>query len=273
MADTWLWFDGDWQPENELTLSENRAFLFGDGFFETIRVSFNREVLLKKFHWARIRRTVDALHFPWPPHLNENAFWSLIFSRLPQKMETDIRLKVVFFRKGKGNYTPEGAQAAFFVSIAPLDYPWIRFGKPPGRCESLTLPLHPFSWIKSTSALIYSMAGMECRSRGLEDLVLCTAEGFVVEGTYSSLFWLSGDVVQIPDPALGGLHSCMKEFLLEFWNKNQIRVEKKSLDFEGLMQADWLGMANGTGIKIDELSKGFDGQWLPEFEQELSGKR
>jgi hypothetical protein len=65
----------------------------------------------------------------------------------------------------------------------------------------------------------------------------------------------------------------MKEFLLAFWNRKGMPVQKKSLLYAELMQADWLGMANGTGIKIYDLSKGFDGQWLPEFEQELSGKR
>jgi branched-chain amino acid aminotransferase len=261
-----LWFDGNWQPESKLPLSENRSFLFGDGFFETIRISQNGSILLADFHWVRIRRTVEALRFPWPDYLDEQVFWSLIFSRFPGVLQTDLRLKILFFRKGSGAYGPESTEAAFFVDVRPLDYPWIRFGNRLGMCHSIFLPVHPYSWIKSASALPYTIAAAECRRREMEDLILCQKDGFVVEGTHSSLFWFSENQIQIPDPELGGLHSCMKEFLLAFWNRKGMPVQKKSLLYAELMQADWLGMANGTGIRIFDLKGTFEAGWLPAFE-------
>jgi hypothetical protein len=43
-------------------------------------------------------------------------------------------------------------------------------------------------------------------------------------------------------------------------------VQKKSLLYAELMQADWLGMANGTGIRIFDLKGTFEAGWLPAFE-------
>jgi branched-subunit amino acid aminotransferase/4-amino-4-deoxychorismate lyase len=265
MEGNWLWFDGQWQNENELSLSENRSFLFGDGFFETIRVKKNKEVLLRNFHWARLQKTIAALQFPWPADLHQETFWSLIFSKMPFEPESDIRLKIVFFRKGSGRYAPDKVSLAFTVSLSPIEYPWIQFGQKLGKCESVTLSANPFSWVKSTSALPYVMAGMECRNRNFDDLVLCQNDGFVVEGTYSSLFWLSENKIQIPNPELGGLHSCMKEFLMKFWKEKGVVVEFKAMHFNDLMNADWVGMANGTGLKIFDLKNSFDQNWVPDF--------
>jgi branched-subunit amino acid aminotransferase/4-amino-4-deoxychorismate lyase len=108
----------------------------------------------------------------------------------------------------------------------------------------------PFSWIKSTSALSYVIVGMEKVERNLDDLILCNSDGFVVEGSYSCLFWAKDGILFVTDKCLGGLESCMKSFLTNYWRVNNFEVKEERIRFEEILKSDWIGFGSATGIRI-----------------------
>jgi branched-subunit amino acid aminotransferase/4-amino-4-deoxychorismate lyase len=248
-----LWFDGDWQDPASLSLFENRSFLFGDGFFETIRISEKQVCPLWSYHWNRIKDSLEALSFPVPHLFSEKYLWKLILSILPQNPNHDFRLKLIFFRKGRGKYTPEHDALAIYFLLEPLSHPWLSNFYTLGLCESVSLSPRNFSWIKSTSALPYVMAALERNRKSLDELIICHADGFVLEGSFSALFWLRSGKVYTADPDWGGIRSVMKSFLLDFWGKSGQRLDFEKLPYSELSEVDAIIFVNGLGFRILEM--------------------
>jgi len=244
-----LW-SGDWIAHADLPLFENRSFLFGDGFFETMRWSNPEYCLLWDFHWSRIQKSILALKFPWPTKWDKDHFFEFISSQLPQNQEKDLRVKLIFFRNGPGRYAPETSKIALWFEIEPVAQAWIQPIQTIKKAESVFISKNQFSWIKSTSALEYVMAGIERMNRKADDLVLCTAEGFVVEGSYSFIFWFQNGQLFLPDSNLGGLQSCMRKFLMHHWDENKISYSEVKSTWEEIQNADWIGFGCGTGLRF-----------------------
>ena len=91
-------------------LTENRAFLYGDGFFETIII---KEGQLISFHdhYQRMNYAARQLHlFPFP-----------LLEQLKKKIDLLIgdtnglfRLKIIVFRNSEGLYAPNKNTPLFY---------------------------------------------------------------------------------------------------------------------------------------------------------------
>jgi branched-subunit amino acid aminotransferase/4-amino-4-deoxychorismate lyase len=245
-----LWWQG-WKNETELPLALNRSFQFGDGFFESMRFLNGKSLPFQPFHWSRIRRSVEALRFPWPDNWDEETFFSEMATQFPNTRGEDLRLKLIFFRTGTARYATDSAQLAVYGSLETGLPPWIQSIEKPGISETVVVSLHPFSWIKSTSAQLYVMANMERQERQLDDLILCSPEGWAVEGCYSSISWGSGGHRFFPDPSLGGFDSCHRRFLEKDWSERNLGFSSVRTRADALLtEADWILFGSGASCRI-----------------------
>jgi branched-chain amino acid aminotransferase len=144
-----FWNNG-WKEPESLKMSENRSFLFGDGFFETMRFYPDQLTELWPFHWDRLQKSIKALQFLWPEEFTEAFLLHEIRTRLPRQTEKDFRVKIVFFRTGDGRYTPVNCGLAFLLSIESCPQPWIQTITKIDKAETVFLAKHTFSWIKTT---------------------------------------------------------------------------------------------------------------------------
>ena len=250
------WLDGH-LAENSLILSDNRSFLFGDGFFETMRWSPKGNCPLWSYHWDRIVRTVAALGFPWPNNWTEEFFKAIISSAIFDSGATaaDQRVKLIFWRQGGSRYEAIDPKLALLCAVESFPFPWIQEISKVGIAESIRIPKHTLSWIKSTSAMLYVAAANERKQRNLEDIILKNEHDFVIEGGHSCLFWGKGNAIFLPDQNLGGLDSCMRKFLENHWKENQQLVRLVSEKWAEIPNVDWIGFGSGTGLRICELTK------------------
>lgn len=237
------------EPES-LKMSENRSFLFGDGFFESMRFYPDRLTELWPFHWDRLQRSIRALQFPWPENLSEAFLLHEIRTRLPRQAQNDIRVKLLFFRTGEGRYTPENCGLAFLLSIDTCLQPWIQTISKIAKAETVFLGKHTFSWIKTTSAQPYVMANLERQQRNLDDLLLCDENGKVVEGCYSSICWQKDGIICFPSRELGGFDSCHRRFLESVWTEKRRPFTEAIMNAEEVLEADWICFGGATGIRI-----------------------
>lgn len=245
-----LWWNG-WQSEAAIPLGQNRSFLFGDGFFESMRFPSGKASPFWTFHWDRLCRSLKALGFQMPESWTETSFLELVSAKIPLHSPSDVRVKLVFFCVGGTRYLRENPEMAFLLQTEPLISDWISYLGKPGICRSVHLVPHEFSWIKSTSALPYVMAARERTEQGVDDLLLCSSEGYVVEGCHSSLCWFRDGRLCFPDRRLGGLDSVHRRFLEADWKKRSISWEEESVLPEDLLaSADWICFGGGTGARF-----------------------
>lgn len=259
----WLWM-GEWKQPTDFPLNENRSFLYGDGFFESMRWHPDGTCQLWHLHWERLQRTLAALKYPWPAYLGKDEFANLIREKFPKNSAHDLRVKILFWRQGPGKYAPDRSQIAFLLSIEPYPFPWVQTIENVALAQTVSIAWHPFSWIKSTSAMAYVMASIEREERKLDDLVLPNADGYLIEGSYACLFWAMGEILYLTDHSLGGLDSCMRRYLEAWWKEKNFKVEAVRAKFEELETADWIGFGSGMGLRI-KVQKGRPGEGVLPF--------
>ena len=91
----------------------NRGFLYGDGFFESIRI-VNGIAPLLRFHTERI---IDAFCiYQMTPSFDIHE----VLQKSIHKYNTDGILRINFYRDGKGKYLPETDNVVFDYAFTPI---------------------------------------------------------------------------------------------------------------------------------------------------------
>jgi len=244
--------DGLPVPDGETDLSHNRSFLFGDGFFETIRLGKNGFCPLATLHASRIARSAAFLKFTEWESFDENKFHHLMASLKLPTLDYDWKVKVIFFRTGPGSFTlPEHSGSRIFITCEKLTQPF--FQKLEVIRESSSIQIFPSSWgwLKSTSALPYVLAGMERKEKQADELVLCSADGTVVEGSYTSICWKDAEGIHFSPRRLGGVDSCQRRFTEHFFRQNGTHFSEKETSFSQLLkESEWIAFLSALGIRF-----------------------
>jgi 4-amino-4-deoxychorismate lyase len=97
---------------------------------------------------------------------------------------------------------------------------WIEPARERGqRLAALTVPARALPWLlpgtKSTSYAVHLAAEQEARRRGADDAVFVSADGLVLEGPVTNVWWRVGRTLRTPDVDLGILPGETRAALLE----------------------------------------------------------
>lgn len=90
----------------------NRGFLYGDGFFESIRIE-NGTAPLLRFHTERIIEAFNIYQMTPSFDIHE------VLQKSVDKYHTDGILRINFYRDGKGKYLPETDNVVFDYAFTP----------------------------------------------------------------------------------------------------------------------------------------------------------
>jgi branched-subunit amino acid aminotransferase/4-amino-4-deoxychorismate lyase len=175
-----------------------------------------------------------------------------LIAALPQTKEEDRKLKLVFFRKGPGTYAPESPFCTgLFAEISTLSLPVFSRIRNIEKASSVQLFPTGYSWIKSTSALPYVLAGRERKEKGADEILLCSPEGLVVEGSFSSLCWEDREGIHFTPGNLGGVDSCSRRFLEDSFAGRGISFSEKPISAKDLHgQANWICFSSALGFRF-----------------------
>ncbi len=228
----------------------NRAFNYGDGLFETMRIS-DGKILFVERHWARLSKSMKMLHLCWPKHFMVDDFKKECLKIIPKK--GDFRIRFTAWRAGTGLYTPNSQEAQFLVTGNPLALPPYPFNE---RGISLHLfrkkAIHPdtYSWIKSTNAMIYVLAGIAKQTSNWEDCLILNTQARIAEASSANVFLIKGQNLITPPLSEGGIAGIIRSVLLEEASQEGFLVEEKAFDESVLLGADEVFLSNSiTGIK------------------------
>lgn len=244
--------DSGWKPAEGGIGFINRSFLFGDGFFETIRLGKSGFCPLLPFHLNRIEKSAEALKMKLPAD-----FSVFIFDQLMQREDfpdsvSDVKLRLVFFRPGDGSYVPQADMfPGILAMLENLSFPVIYPISKLAVSETVNISPTAWGWMKSTSALPYVLASMERSEKQCDELLLCSPEGYVVEGTYSAIFWQIKGLLYFTSARLGGIESCMRKFVQQHLHKNSLLYSEIEIRPEVLLsEADWICCLSGLAIRV-----------------------
>ena len=250
--------NGRFIPEAQaLVPISDRGFLYGDGLFETIRVSNGRPLWWSR-HLVRLQRGAAflKLSLPWPlEHLHEFAAKLIQLNALPESV-----LRITLTRgSGSRGYSPRDANnPTLAMTLHPLPSVPISLRLVTASLRVLTNdPLAPF---KTSNKLIQVLARAEAEARGADEALLLNTDGHVAEATASNLFWLENGALCTPPIADGALAGVTRQVVLEICRARNIPAREQRLKPEQLHRADGVFLTNSVAgiIPVSEV----DGQAL-----------
>ena len=251
MADSaakYLCYDGDFFDAGKPVLPlSNRSFRYGDALFESIHAC-GTEAQFLDLHMARLRQSMEWLKMTVPAFFTPDNIGRLITKLLNKnRIFGGARIRLTVFRDPRTNnvpelVAPENNIVTYTLESEALDaehYSLNPHGLVIDLFTPMPKPVHWLSSIKSTSALLYVMAGIFAKEKGLDDCILINEKGHLVESGSSNLFIIREGHIFTPGPEEGCLPGIMRQVVISCIRANgQHFSENIPLVISDLLAAD-----------------------------------
>ncbi|MCB0737997.1 MAG: aminotransferase class IV [Bacteroidetes bacterium] len=222
-------YNGDILDEKELTIPFlNRAFLYGDGFFESIFIHSDK-MPLWHLHAERIKNAAEILQFQ---NINILKVLESIENLTEVTKGSFKRARISFFRENGGLYTPTSRNAEFVIEIKPIakDIKALPTDGITLGISSYQKAVQPFGSFKSLNSQLYVLAGIEKQKLGFDELILFNHYHAITECISSNIFWFENEELFTPSLKTGCVNGVMRKHVLEVCKKQGIKVYEVETD-------------------------------------------
>jgi 4-amino-4-deoxychorismate lyase len=225
------------EPDTPIIHADDRGLLRGLAAFETLRVYGGRPYAMAE-HLERLRLSASRMHLPLPDlaDVERLAHEALQAANVA---DCSLRLTVTGGREGRGPV------AFVIVGSLPADLDDLRAA---GMAViSLQLGTAPRSrrdapWlldgVKSTSYAVNMAAHEEAERRGASDAVFVAADGSVLEGPTTNVWWRRGPTLFTPALDLGILAGVTRAAVLRLASEAGYQAEEGWFPLAHLAEAD-----------------------------------
>ena len=214
-------YNGNFIDQTNLSFS-NRAFLYGDSVFETIKVVKNK-VLFWEEHYLRLMSSMRILKIEIPNEFTPDYLENQIKKTNSSISETfSGRVRLTVFREGEGLYLPKSNQAIFvinsFQNESILFETKFKIYKVDIYKDYL-IQSNLLSNLKTSNRLINVIGSIYAQENGLDNCILLNENKLVTEFLNGNIFLVSDNVIKTPPINSGCLNGVMRNKIIELINK------------------------------------------------------
>ncbi|MFI5149747.1 MAG: aminotransferase class IV [Bacteroidia bacterium] len=225
----------------------NRAFRYGDGLFETIRVAQGKVRFLDR-HLNRLKESMQLLKMDIPEFFSVPFFTEKIEALLKVNQITEGgRVRMTVFRDEGGLYNPVTNHVSWVLEAAPMTeniYTLNERGLVVDLYNEFKKPLNRMSCIKSNNALVYVMAGIFKNENKLDDCILLNERFNITEAISSNLFAAKNGVLYTAPVAEGCLDGVMRSEIIQIARENRIAVYEVTMAMNVMLNSDEIFLTN-----------------------------
>ncbi|WP_432708486.1 aminotransferase class IV [Pedobacter sp.] len=230
--------------------ASNRSFRYGDGLFETIRMS-NGKLQFPEYHVDRLKAGMKALKIEGSVLLDE-YFLKQKTAELckKNKLKDNVKFRLSIYRGGEGLYTPEINKYGYVLEATPMDsnqYDLNKKGLIVDVYNELTKPVNLLSNCKTSSSLLYVMAGLYKKQHKLDETIILNQHGFICETISSNIFVVYDKQIYTPALSEGCIAGVMRRVVMQLAKANNISIIEAQLNPEVLRQAEEVFITNAIG--------------------------
>lgn len=231
---------------------DNRAFHFGDGLFETIRIVNDRACFLDA-HWSRLTEGLRALRIDQPEGLDRGRLEQSIGELLGRNGLKDARCRLTVYRDSPGYYRPHGNKGAYALELFAVEHGNFILNERGFTVDlypAMRKPVNMLSVHKTLGAQLYVMASLWCIDHHLDNCLLQNDRGNIIESSSGNMFIVSNGVLYTPPLSDGCIGGVMRMQVVNLALENKIKVYESSLNPQNLLVADELFFTNAaTGVQ------------------------
>lgn len=232
--------------------ANSRAYLYGDGVFESIRIR-NGVPLNIENHINRLIQGAKALKMRVPVYFTPE-FFEIRIRELCRKSELKegAKCRLSLDRISGGNFAPISNDVQFFIEVNPLHDNHFVLNTKGLEVDIFTDLKKNYSSIspyKTKNALISVLGAIKGQERQLDDMLLSNDKNQILESTNSNIFVISNGILYTPPIEDGCLAGTMRMQIINLSVKNGIRVYESSIVPSNLLIADEIFLTNAiSGI-------------------------
>ncbi len=215
-------FNGSIQVQEANILTQNRAFLYGDAVFETVKI-VNSKILFLEDHYFRLMSSMRVIRMEIPMNFTMEYFEEQILALVKsKKMETSARARITVYRNDGGYYLPKTNTVSFLVNAESLDNALYVINEKEYVVDLYTdfyVTRQLLSSIKTTNKIINITASIYADENGLDNCLLLNDGKNVLEAMQGNIFMLKGNTLVTPPVSEGCLNGVMRKQILALARK------------------------------------------------------
>jgi len=260
---------------SDLVLTQNRAFLYGDAVFETVKI-VNGKILFFEDHYFRLMASMRILR------MNIPMAFTLEFleQELLKVAETNghlnsARVRITVYRNDGGFYLPKDRGVSYLISsneLTTTSYQIFSGNYEVELYKDFYVSSQLLSTLKTTQKMISTLGSIFADENGYDNCLLLNESKNVTEALNGSLFMLMGNKLQTPPLSEGCLNGIMRKQILTIARKIEgIEVVEEPISPFDLQKADELFCTNVIQ-GIQPITKYRKKEYVTTFSQSLVEK-
>ncbi|MDB4904238.1 MAG: 4-amino-4-deoxychorismate lyase [Mucilaginibacter sp.] len=253
MTPLFINFNGEMLPaDTKLVTINNRAFKYGDGLFESMRM-MKGQLKFADLHADRLQRGMKVLKIEEYSQMDSWFLKEKADELSRRNKSRNGRLRLTVYRDAGGLYTPSQNKMGYSLEFQPLDEPRYFLNSKGLLVDIFTelpKPTNYLSNIKTCNSLIYVMAGLYKTQNNLDEVFLLNQNGFLCEAGSSNIFVWYQKHLYTPAISEGCVEGVMRQVIINLAKEINIPVMEAQINPEILYEADEVFITNaGRGIQ------------------------
>jgi len=241
-------FNGTIVSQDANILTQNRAFLYGDGVFETVKI-INNKILFLEDHYFRLMSSMRVVRMEIPMNFTMEYLEEQILSLVNKSALADSsRARITVYRNDGGYYLPQSNTVSFLIHAVALENTLYSFEKRAYEVDlykDFYITKQLLSSIKTTNKIINITGSIFASENGLDNCLLLNDSKNIVEALQGNIFMLLGNKLITPPVSEGCLNGVMRKQILSLAKKiENLEVVEDVISPFDLQKADELFVTN-----------------------------
>jgi len=232
----------------------NRAFKYGDGIFETLKIVDSKIVFLED-HYFRLMASMRMLRMEIPAYFTLEFLKSEIEKTVAaNNFNENIRVRVSVFRKDGGFYNPNSNEVDYVIVAQELSIKNIENYKV-DLFKDYYLNSGLLSTIKTTNRILNVVASIFTDENNLDTCLLINEKKNIVEAIHGNIFLIFGNTLITPAISEGCIKGIVRKKIIQITKKHpDLKIEEREVSPFEIIKADELFITNSI-IDIQAVSQ------------------
>lgn len=252
--------------------NDNRAFLYGDGIFETLKI-VNNKILFFEDHYFRLMASMRIVRMQIPNNFTlEYIEEQILNTAKANNCSNSARIRFTVFRNEGGFYLPQTRTISFVIQSSPISEVKYFFSDASYEVDlykDFFISKQLLSTLKTTNKMINITGSIFADENDLQNCILMNNDKNVVESLNGNLFMLLENKLITPSIDQGCLNGIMRKQILQIARKIEtIEVFEGIISPFDLQKADELFITNSI-VGIQPITKYRKKEYKTEISNEL----
>lgn len=241
-------FNGTIVSQDANILTQNRAFLYGDGVFETVKV-INNKILFLEDHYFRLMSSMRVIRMEIPMNFTMEYLEKQILALVNKNgLSASSRARITVYRNDGGYYLPQNNTVSFLIHAVALQntlYAVEKMNYEVDLYKDFYITKQLLSSIKTTNKIINITGSIFANENGLDNCLLLNDSKNVVEALHGNLFMVLGNKLITPPVSEGCLNGVMRKQIISLAKKiKNLEVIEAAISPFDLQKAEELFITN-----------------------------